>query len=88
VKELSCDRLALNLAGEKDFGRITIERFERLAEKAALPRRETLATVERIVAAVAAPWPEVRRVSEIPREIAGRIDAHMLALPLVRGKRR
>jgi serine/threonine-protein kinase HipA len=71
------DRLALNFAGEKDFDRIGLERFQRLAEKAALPRRETTATAKRIFEAVAENWPAIRRKSEVPTEIAKKIDAHI-----------
>ncbi|HEY2341655.1 MAG TPA: HipA domain-containing protein [Chthoniobacteraceae bacterium] len=71
------DRLALNFAGEKDFDRIGLERFQRLAENAALPRRETTATAKRIFEAVAENWPAIRRKSEVPTEIAKKIDAHI-----------
>jgi serine/threonine-protein kinase HipA len=82
VPYLPRERLALTLAGTKDFGGVTTERFRRLAARAALPERETLATVERIVDGVKSAWPQLRRASELPEEIAQRIDAHMRALAL------
>src|SRR5205823_11818378 len=65
VPYLPGDRLALNLAGEKEFDRVTRERFEQLAEKAALSVRETAATVARMVEAVNSAWrSEERRVGK------------------------
>lgn len=76
------DRLALNLAGVKEFAAVTHDRFRRLAQRAALPERETLATVARMVDGVRAHWPRIRHDSEVPDEIARRIDAHMRRLAL------
>jgi len=80
------DGLALNFLGERSFDAITRERFRRLAQKAALPERETLATVERVIDAVQAAWPTHRRASELPPEIADRIEAHLRKTPLGKGK--
>jgi hypothetical protein len=82
VPYLPKERLALNLAGVKEFAAVTMERFRRLAERAHLPEHETLATVQRIVDGVRTAWPQVRRDSEVPEEIALRIDAHMKAMAL------
>ncbi|MCL2451013.1 MAG: type II toxin-antitoxin system HipA family toxin, partial [Polyangiaceae bacterium] len=82
VVYLPGDRLALNLAGTKEFRGATRDRFRRLAERAALPERETLATVERVVDGVRHAWPKIRRGSELPREIATRIDAHVEGMRL------
>lgn len=84
VTYLPHDRLALNFAGEKEFARVTMELFSKLAQKAALSERETLSTVSRVTEAVIAAWPRVRRDSEMPPEIAERIEAHLLRLPLLR----
>jgi serine/threonine-protein kinase HipA len=82
VPYLPRERLALTLAGTKEFAGVTIDRFRRLAARAALPERETLATVERIVDGVKSTWPQLRGASELPKEIAQRIDAHMQGLAL------
>ena len=82
VPYLPRERLALNLAGGKEFATVTRDRFRRLADRAHLPEHETLATVERIVGGVRAAWPRIRRDSELPEEIAHRIDAHMKAMAL------
>jgi serine/threonine-protein kinase HipA len=76
------ERLALNFLGTKEFADVTRDRFGRLAARAALSERETLATVERIVEGVRSAWPTVRRESELPEDIATRIEAHMKAVPL------
>jgi serine/threonine-protein kinase HipA len=76
------DRLALNLAGAKEFAAVTRERFRRLADRAALPARETLATVDGIVNGVRSAWPALQRDSEIPDDIATRITAHMKLVAL------
>jgi serine/threonine-protein kinase HipA len=83
VAYIENERLALNIAGEKSFASITRDRFRRLAEKAALPERETLATVDRIVDAVQKEWPEVRRETNLPQSIAEKIDKHLRKLPLI-----
>jgi serine/threonine-protein kinase HipA len=80
------ERLALNIAGEKDFGAITRDRFRRLAEKAALPERETLATVDRVVDAVQTQWPRVRRETGLADAIADKIYEHLQKLPLAQGR--
>jgi len=76
------DGLALNLVGEKNMHKITRDRLKRLAEKAALPERETLATADRIVEAVREAWPNLRGDFDLPAEILQRIEAHMQSLPL------
>jgi serine/threonine-protein kinase HipA len=80
------EKLALNIAGEKNFAAITRERFQRLAEKAALPERETLATVERVIDAVHNGWPQIRREANLPESLAEKIDAHLRDLPLAQGR--
>jgi serine/threonine-protein kinase HipA len=47
VPYLPKERLALTLAGTKEFAAVTTDRFRRLADRAQLPGRETLATVAR-----------------------------------------
>lgn len=79
------ERLALNIAGEKNFAAVTRERFRRLAERAALPERETLATVDRVVDAVLSHWPRIRRESALSDAIADKIDKHLRKLPLAQG---
>jgi len=72
------DRLALNFLGNKDFAAVTRERFARLAQKAALSEHQTASTVARITDAVKHAWPDHRRASELPLEIADRIERHIL----------
>jgi serine/threonine-protein kinase HipA len=76
------DGMALNFLGERSFAAITREQFQRFAVKAALSERETLATVARVSEAVQTAWPEQRRNSELPPEIADRIEMHMRMMPL------
>jgi serine/threonine-protein kinase HipA len=80
------DSLALNFLGERSFAAITRERFRRFAAKAALSERETLATVMRVADAVRVVWPEHRRGSELPSELADRIETHMATMPLGKGE--
>ncbi|HXX69876.1 MAG TPA: HipA domain-containing protein [Polyangiaceae bacterium] len=82
VPYLPNDRMALNLAGTKEFAEVTLERFRRLADRAHLPERETLDTVRRIVDGARGAWPKIRHSSELPEEIAVRIDVHMAAAKL------
>ena len=84
VPYLPGDGLALNFLGERSFAAITRERFRRLAAKAGLSERDTLATVARVTDAVQSAWPEQRRVSALPPEIADRIEAHINTTPLGR----
>lgn len=82
VPYLPNDRMALNLAGTKEFAEVTLERFRRLADRAHLPEHETLDTVRRIVDGARGAWPKIRRESKLPEELAVRIDAHMRGVKL------
>ena len=84
VPYLPGDGLALNFLGERSFAAIARERFRRLAATAGLSERDTLATVARVTDAVQSAWPDLRRMSALPPEIADRIDAHINTTPLGR----
>jgi len=74
------DGLALNFLGKKEFAAVTRERFKRFAQKASLSENETASTVSRIIDSVKSAWGEQRRNSEVPPEIADRIENHILRM--------
>jgi serine/threonine-protein kinase HipA len=78
------EQIALNIAHEKSFQGMTMDRFRRLADDAGLPEKETLTTVERVTDAVRDAWPKIREKSKLPGNIASKIDEHMLTLPLLK----
>jgi serine/threonine-protein kinase HipA len=78
------DQLALNFVRTKKFQDITKQLFRKFSVKALLPQAETLETVERIVDAVKQFWPGIRKEVAIPNHIAGKIDEHIHASPIVK----
>lgn len=75
------DKLALTLAGSKQFADVTLERFERFAAKAALPKKIALDTVKETVAAFRAVWRDfdVKSLTHKTRRV---IDKHLNTIPL------
>jgi serine/threonine-protein kinase HipA len=71
------DGLALNFLGNKDFASATRERFRKFAQKAGLSEHQTLSTVARVTESVKEVWHEHRLNSELPPDIADRIEAHL-----------
>lgn len=55
------ERLALILAGEKEFSAIDLERFKKFADKAQLPEKQTLETVARVSDAARTTWTKIKR---------------------------
>lgn len=83
VPYISNEGLAINIAGEKAFSKITLAHFRRLADQAGLPEREALNTVATVTDAVLSAWPEVRKESGLLPAIADKIDDHLKSLPLI-----
>jgi len=78
VKE---DRLALNLAGSKDFNALTDAQFERFAAKARLSKRLVLDTLNETVRNFAEVWNDTRDLA-IAKPVKRIIDAHLREIPI------
>lgn len=71
------DAMALTIAGEKQFGRLTIEQWRRFARKAALPEGAVVDAVEETSQAMRDAWKTLPERDVVPEEVLQRIDAHM-----------
>lgn len=77
VPYIKGDQLALNIMGEKKFSRISLEHFEKLADKAQISKKETLQTVRQVFRSVQENWESARQASTLPPDIADAIAKHI-----------
>jgi serine/threonine-protein kinase HipA len=84
IQYLPDDRLALNLARSKDFDKVSLESFARLARKAGLDEEATLAGVEAAVTRIRNAWQEVQADLPIPNSFKTRLTEHQARVPLLR----
>jgi serine/threonine-protein kinase HipA len=77
VPYLPGDRLALNLAGEKDMGIIGLKHFQKLTHKAEVPEYLVIDTVRETVASTFEKWKEQKMSYNLPSALRKRIDRHL-----------
>jgi serine/threonine-protein kinase HipA len=82
IPYLPGDRLALSLGDTKEFVRVDLDRFRRLAETAGLPVRLVLQTARETAARLRAVWPTHEPIRALPARIRDVVTAHMLRVPL------
>jgi serine/threonine-protein kinase HipA len=75
------DRLALTFVDSKEFSSLTLDQFRRFAEKAQLPGKLTLDTVQETVSRFSHAWRESGTL-DIPATAREVIDRHLVTLPL------
>lgn len=75
------DKLALTFVDSKEFASVTIEQFERFANKARLPTKLTLDTVRETVIRFAQVWKKAGP-QEIPERVRQAIQGHLTKVPL------
>lgn len=75
------DKLALTFVDSKEFASVTIEQFERFANKARLPTKLTLDTVRETVIRFAQVWKKAGP-QEIPERVRQAIQEHLTKMPL------
>jgi len=83
VPYLPDDRLALNLAGEKNMQKIDLSHFRRLTKKAEIPERLVLNVVRETVGILLEQWGKNKKAYDVPLALIERIDAHMKKSSLV-----
>ena len=71
------DRLALNLAGEKNMNPIGLEHFRNLTRKAEVPDYLVLNTVRETVEKTIEQWSKNKMAYDLPMALRERIDVHM-----------
>ncbi len=77
IPYLPGDRLALNLAGEKDMGMIDLKHFQKLTRKAEVPEHLVIDTVREVVANTFEKWQEQKKSYDLPSALRKRIDRHL-----------
>ena len=82
VPYIGDDRLALSLGDTKEFSEVDIERFRRFAERAGLPVRLVLQTVQETAATVRDLWPAHEPLRALPDPVRMAIGSHMRTVPL------
>ena len=75
------DRLALTFVDSKEFSSLTLDQFRHFAEKARLPGKLTLDTVQETVSRFSHAWRESAALN-IPAAVREAIDRHLATLPL------
>ena len=78
------DRLALNLAGEKNMPDISLDHFKKLTRKAEIPKHLVLETVRKTVATTLEKWNENKMAYDLPAALRKQIDQHMSGSALAR----
>jgi len=76
------DKLALNLAGEKDMYKLSLASFSRLAKKAQLPEYLVVSTVKETAAAVLEAWNKNKNSYPLSNSIVAGIDQHISRIKL------
>ncbi len=82
--EFKEDKLAFGLGGGKIAKLITLDHFERLAERIGIDRDQAVSTVTTAVTRMADSWPKVREDCDVPDFLTRTIETRLRALPLVR----
>ncbi len=77
IPYLPDDRLALNLAGEKNMTTLNINHFKRLARKAEVPRYLVTHTAQETATATREKWSENKDSYGLPGKIRKRIELHL-----------
>ncbi|MCB1826813.1 MAG: type II toxin-antitoxin system HipA family toxin [Coxiellaceae bacterium] len=77
IPYLPNDDLALSLVGKKKMLDIELQDFTRLSEKAALPKKVVLETVEQTVSNVREQWQLNQKSFALPADILKRISLHI-----------
>jgi serine/threonine-protein kinase HipA len=75
-------RLALKMAGTREFADITIDTFKKFAKIAQLPERPVINTVIETVDAIKECWPKLRQDFSLPESFKRLIEEHMKSVPL------
>lgn len=83
VQCLPGDELALNLARSKDFGKVSLDSFRRLARKLGRDEAELVAQVESAVERIREAWPGVESDLPLPSTFKDRLAEHQARVPLL-----
>lgn len=76
------DKMALSLSGEKNMQKISLEHFEKMADKANLPKTMVKKVVKDTVEKIQQAWPEFKKNSVLTNSVINQIDAHQKQLIL------
>jgi serine/threonine-protein kinase HipA len=85
IQYIADNKLALNLAGSKQWQQVSIAAFERMADKLDLDRRYVVDVVTSAVSAVLSAWKSDGKNFGFTQAQVARIDSHLAAVPLFLG---
>lgn len=88
VAWLDDDDLALKLAGIREMHRVGLQTFAELADRAQLPKRLVVDTVNDTVARFKGVWTAAAKELPVPTKMAKKIKRHVESLPLLKKVRR
>ncbi|TAM87112.1 type II toxin-antitoxin system HipA family toxin, partial [bacterium] len=77
------DKLALTLAGTREWSDVSETLLERFARKAGVPRDVVLEPAREMADLMREGWPKLKPDLDLPSRIAEAIDAHMRRVPLL-----
>ncbi|WXU00012.1 MAG: Serine/threonine-protein kinase toxin HipA [Catillopecten margaritatus gill symbiont] len=77
------DKLALNLAGEKDMYKISLASFAKFAKKSGIPKSLVIDTVKETIDSTLTAWNKNKYNYPLPNSIVDGIDHHISKLTLV-----
>lgn len=77
VPYIAGEKMALSIAGEKEFSALTQDRWRSFAVKAKLPERAVIDAAVEMTEAVAAAWRALPEKDVVPKAVRERIGAHI-----------
>jgi serine/threonine-protein kinase HipA len=86
VVYLPNDKLALSIAGSKEWSDVSEDHLERFARKAAVPRGVVLGAAREMAQRIRDVWPLAKRELELDARTIRGIDEHMATIPLLTGR--
>jgi serine/threonine-protein kinase HipA len=87
IAYLSNDKLALTIAGSREWSDVSEDNLERFARKAGVPRGVVLSPAREMAERVREAWPAAKRDSDLDRRTLAAIDAHMATVPILTGRK-
>jgi serine/threonine-protein kinase HipA len=86
IAYLPNDKLALSIAGSREWSDVSEDHLERFARKAAVPRGVVLAAAREMAHRIRDEWPRAKHELELDARTIRRLDEHMAAIPLLGGR--
>lgn len=82
------DKLALTIAGTKDWGNISVDLLERFARRAAVPSGVVVRSAREMVDRMKSEWANLNEASLLPTRFVDELDLHVRGIPLFTDRER